>query len=64
MFDTDNCGFIKEEDLHNAFEKLGQEIDKSEIKRMIAEHDKKQDGILDFEEFKEMFEKVISQKLP
>jgi len=28
---------------------------------MIAVHNKKKDGFLDFEEFKEMFEKVISQ---
>jgi Ca2+-binding EF-hand superfamily protein len=36
VFDTDNCGFIKAEDLHNAFEKLGQEIDKHVIEEMIA----------------------------
>ena len=61
MFDADNCGFVKAEDLHNAFEKLGKEIDKNAIEEMIALHNKKKDGFLDFEEFKEMFEKVISQ---
>jgi Ca2+-binding EF-hand superfamily protein len=31
VFDADNCGFVKAEDLHNAFQKLGQEIDKNAI---------------------------------
>ena len=36
-------------------QKLGQEIQKSEIDEMIAQHDIKGDGVLNFEEFECIF---------
>ena len=41
--------------MYFAFQKLGQEIPRAEIKKMIASHDLKHDGMLDFGEFKALF---------
>lgn len=35
---------------------MGQEIPRTEIKKMIASHDLKENGILDFDEFKTIFQ--------
>ena len=36
-------------------QKLGHEIPRSEISKMIKQHDLKKDGVLSFEEFKQIF---------
>lgn len=56
QFDTDSSGFINEDNLYFAFQKLGQEIPRAEIKKMIAQHDLKKNNVLDFDEFKAMIQ--------
>ena len=55
QFDTDNSGRITVDNIHYAFEKLGQEIPKDEIQQMVAKHDLTEDGMLSFDEFKFIF---------
>ena len=55
QFDTDNSGKITQENIYLAMQKLGQEISRNEIAEMIAKHDIKGDGVLSFEEFKQIF---------
>ena len=44
QFDTDNTGYITEENLYYAFQKLGQEIDRNDIKKLISTHDRKKNN--------------------
>lgn len=55
QFDTDSTGFITEDNLYYAFQKLGQEIARPEIKKLISQHDLKRNNQLDYEEFRTMF---------
>ena len=56
QFDTDNSNKITEDNIYFAMQKLGHEIPRSEISKMIKQHDLKNDGVLSFEEFKMIFE--------
>lgn len=55
QFDTDNSGKITQENIYLAMQKMGQEIKREEIIDMIAKHDIRGDGVLSFDEFKQVF---------
>ena len=55
QFDTDNSGKITQENIYLAMQKLGQEISREEIAGMISKHDIVGDGVLSFDEFKQIF---------
>ena len=55
MFDSDDSGQICVDDLHLAFERMGQEVKEEDILDMIKMHDLKMNGTIDYEEFKKMF---------
>ena len=55
LFDTDGNNSITAEDLHAAFQKLGQDVPKKEVELLIKKHDLKHDGKLEFDEFKAIF---------
>ena len=55
QFDTDNSNKITEDNIYFAMQKLGHEIPRTEISKMIKQHDLKKDGVLSFEEFKQIF---------
>ncbi len=55
QLDTSNTGVISEQDLFNAFQKMGQEVSLKSIKQMIAIHDTKRNGVLDYDEFVQIF---------
>ena len=56
MFDTDSNGKITEENMFFAFQKLGYEVPKKEIRDIIAAHDLEKNGVLSYEEFKVIFD--------
>ena len=55
QFDTDNSERITAENIHFAFQKLGQEVSMEEIQAMIKKHDLTGDNCLSFDEFKAIF---------
>ena len=55
MFDTDQSGFITQDNIKFAFQKLGQRVPDSVIKEVISKHDVKQNGVINFDEFKAIF---------
>ena len=57
-FDTDNSGYITEDNIEEAFAKAGKQLSKEDIKEMIKSHDLEKNGKLSFEEFKEIFQEA------
>ena len=55
QFDTDKSNKITEENIYLALQKMGLEVQKDEISKMIKEHDLNKDGVLSFDEFKKIF---------
>ena len=55
VFDTDQSGFITQDNIKFAFQKLGQRVPDSVIKEVISKHDVKQNGVINFDEFKAIF---------
>ena len=55
VFDTDQSGFITQDNIKFAFQKLGQRVPDSVIKEVISKHDVKQSGVINFDEFKAIF---------
>ena len=55
QFDTDDSGHLTAKNIHNAMQKLGQEIDITEIEQMLSQHDIKGDQVLNYDEFECMF---------
>jgi calcium-dependent protein kinase len=53
-FDTDNTGFISDQNLVEVMEKVGKTVTLAEVREMIKEVDFKNDGRISFEEFKAM----------
>ncbi|CAN8312829.1 unnamed protein product [Cochlearia groenlandica] len=56
VFDVNGDGYISSEELRTVLERLGfeDEVESWDCKRMIRVHDKNLDGLIDFEEFKNM----------
>lgn len=54
MFDEDNDNEISHAELKRALSTLGMDYSDKDIKRIISKVDKNGDGVIDFEEFKEM----------
>lgn len=53
-FDLDNSGFITLENLQGAFKKFGNTVSKSELSRVLEQHDVAKDGRLSYDEFQRM----------
>ena len=64
QFDTDNSGNITPENIKFAMQKLGQEIPQQEIDAIIEKHDKNDDGLIQFDEFAQIFKKNSIKELP
>ena len=64
QFDTDNSGNITPENIKFAMQKLGQEIPQQEIDAIIEKHDKNDDGLIQFEEFAQIFKKNSIKEKP
>lgn len=68
VFDIDNNGLITAEELQNVMKKLGENCDIEESRKMIAGADRDGDGMINFDEFKDMmkmgshFDSKASQK--
>lgn len=58
MFDTDNSGVITQNNLLLAFQKMNKPLTQEEARKMIFAHDLKRNGVLDFEEFDQIFKAV------
>jgi len=54
VFDTDNSGSISREELKQLMINLGQTLSEAEIDAMMDMVDEDQDGVISFEEFKNM----------
>ena len=54
-FDTDDSDFITLENIREAFNKAGKQVDEREIEEMIEKHDIAKDKRISFDEFKVMF---------
>ncbi|KAK9167297.1 hypothetical protein Scep_002488 [Stephania cephalantha] len=56
VFDMDDDGFISSDELQSVLSRLGmwEEVGGGDCRRMIREFDSNADGMLDFEEFKNM----------
>ena len=64
QFDTDNSGNITPENIKFAMQKLGQEIPQQEIDAIIEKHDKNDDGLIQFDEFAQIFKKNSIKEKP
>jgi len=53
-FDTDGSNVITRDNLIEAFENMGNPLTEQELNSIIEKHDVKNDGVLSYEEFKEM----------
>ena len=62
FFDTDHSGFITEQNIKFAFQKLGQELPTDVIKQLLKRHDIKKDGIISFDEFKVIFQEHMEDE--
>lgn len=62
QFDTNNNGFITEENIILAMEKMGQRISQEEVKEIIQKHDLTKNNKLNFEEFCAIFNIVDTDK--
>ena len=54
-FDTDSSGYITRENLKEAFAKTGKTLSEDEVRHILDQHDLKKNGVIDFEEFREIF---------
>ncbi|XP_071735565.1 probable calcium-binding protein CML25 [Rutidosis leptorrhynchoides] len=54
VFDVDNNGLITAEELQNVLKKLGDSCSINESRKMIAGADRDGDGMINFDEFKDM----------
>lgn len=61
LFDADGSGEITVEELAYALSGVGQEASVEEIKEMITKGDKDSDGMVSFEEFKELVQRQMAQ---
>jgi len=61
LFDADGSGEITVEELAYALSGVGQDASVEEIKEMITKGDKDSDGMVSFEEFKELVQRQMAQ---
>lgn len=61
LFDADGSGEITVEELAYALQGVGQDASLQEIKEMITKGDKDSDGMVSFEEFKELVQRQMAQ---
>ena len=54
LFDVDNDGFVTEEEISKTMKEFGQKIRKKDIRKMMQEADRNNDGKISFDEFKNM----------
>jgi hypothetical protein len=54
-FDTDNSGYITPANLREAFAKSGKMLTKEEMSQILELHDLEKNGILSFDEFRQIF---------
>lgn len=59
-FDTDGNGCISAQNIIDSFSKSGKEISYKDLEQIMKLHDKNNDGVIDLEEFKEIFNKKPS----
>ena len=64
LFDTDGSGSIDAKELKVAMRALGFEPKKEEIKKMIADADKGQGGVIDFSDFLDMMTVKMAERDP
>ena len=64
LFDTDGSGAIDAKELKVAMRALGFEPKKEEIKKMIADADKGQGGVIDFSDFLDMMTVKMAERDP
>ncbi|GJM96414.1 hypothetical protein PR202_ga13245 [Eleusine coracana subsp. coracana] len=54
LFDADQNGYISADELRRMMENLGEKLTDKEVEDMIREADKDGDGLVSYEEFKQM----------
>merc|ERR1711962_888642 len=54
MIDTNGDGFLSEKEVRNMMKNLGEKVRKKDVRKMIKEADKNNDGKISLDEFKEM----------
>ena len=64
LFDTDGSGNIDAKELKVAMRALGFEPKKDEIKKMIAEMDADQNGVIDYNDFVELMTVKMAERDP
>merc|ERR1712224_488298 len=64
LFDTDGSGNIDQKELKVAMRALGFEPKREEIKKMIADVDKDNSGVIDFPEFLDMMTQKMAERDP
>eukprot|EP01122_Echinamoeba_exundans_P003406 TRINITY_DN13511_c0_g1_i1.p1 TRINITY_DN13511_c0_g1~~TRINITY_DN13511_c0_g1_i1.p1 ORF type:complete len:180 (+),score=52.13 TRINITY_DN13511_c0_g1_i1:22-540(+) len=62
MFDTDQSGQINAQELRDAMQALGFEVEQKEVENMIESVDKDHNGAIEFEEFVEMMTAKMTEK--
>lgn len=54
-FDTDSSGYITQQNLRDAFAKSGKMLTKEQLRDIMEKHDLAKNGILSFDEFRQIF---------
>lgn len=60
-FDTDSSGYITPQNLRDAFAKSGKNLTEQEMKEILEHHDLEKNGIISFDEFRQIF--FIKEKI-
>ncbi|CAK4464104.1 unnamed protein product [Aphanomyces euteiches] len=63
LFDTDGSGSIDARELKAAMRALGFQVKKAEVRKMIADIDKDENGTIEFENFVEMMTSRMTGKI-
>ena len=54
LIDTNKDGFLSEKEVRNMMRNLGEKVGKKDVRQMIKEADRNNDGKISFDEFKQM----------
>ena len=61
QFDTDLSGKITVDNIIYAMQKLGKQVKREQVHEIIAKHDRTGDGMLNFDEFKAIFDEADNE---
>ncbi|KAG9157395.1 hypothetical protein Leryth_027231 [Lithospermum erythrorhizon] len=61
MFDKNNDGFITKQELKESLKNIGMFVAQNDVEEMVAKVDANGDGLIDFDEFCELYGSVVKR---